>query len=314
MLLGASMRAIGTEYGAEPFERLAILPGAVFGGLSAARLAILGGVWTAALASSVVLAHGKSAGPLPLPIALWRHRYALLTAGLTLLYFVFPMAIGGTTLLAHRFLPGACVCLLVACAGRTTPLASIILAAASPLVLVGVELPAFVAADARYRKLDHVIAQIPRNVAVAQLDLTPRSPGHVAPVVAAAGRVLAERGGRMLFAMTDTPPNPVYMAPGLGWNEPVGRLVQTPYAFFPAYDLTRFSYLLERNEDAGERPLVALALAPEAELVIEDGEWSLFRSRLPVVALDAPDRPVPSPPPETLGARVVSLRDSAAAR
>jgi hypothetical protein len=42
-LLGASMRAIGTEYGAEAIDRLAILPGAVFGGMSSGRVAAIGG-------------------------------------------------------------------------------------------------------------------------------------------------------------------------------------------------------------------------------------------------------------------------------
>ena len=118
----------------------------------------------------------------------------------------------------------------------------------------------------------------------------------------------------MLFAMTDMPPNPVYVRPGLSWNEPVQRLVQAPYAFMPAHDLTFFSYLLERNESAAARDLVARALAPEAELVAQDGEWRLFRSRLPVADLATPDRPLPSPPPETLAARIALLRasDSAA--
>ena len=309
-LLGANMRAIGTEYGAEPFERIAILPGAVFGGLSPGRLALLGGIWVAAVASSALAGRRRSAGRLPLAIATWRNRYALLAAVLALLYLVFPMALGGTTLLAHRFLPAACLCLLVACAGRTSHVLPAAIAAASPLVMLGVELPAFFASDARYRALDRIIAYVPADVALAQLDLTPRPPGHVAPVVGAAGRVLAERGGRMLFAMTDMPPNPVYVRAGLSWNEPVQRLAQAPYAFMPAHDLTLFSYLLERNESGAARDLIARALAPEAELVAAEGEWSLFRSRLPVADLATPDRPLPSPPPETLAARIALLRAS----
>ena len=108
----------------------------------------------------------------------------------------------------------------------------------------------------------------------------------------------------MLFAITDTPPNPVYIPPDLRWSEPVARLVQTPYAFMPSYDLTRFSYLLERNENPVARAGVARALAPEAELLASEGEWSLFRSRLPTVPLTARDAPLPSPPPETLADRL----------
>jgi hypothetical protein len=313
-LLGASMRAIGTEYGAEAIDRLAILPGAVFGGMSSGRVAAIGGVWIGAAAASALFGKRGRARRFPPREALWRHRYAVLAAGLVVLYFVFPMSVGGTTLLAHRFLPPACACVAVACARRATPLPAIVLAATSPIVMLAVEARDFIAADAEYRSLDHLIALVPRDVAVAQLDLTPREPGHVAPVPAPAGRALAERGGRMLFAMIDTPPNPVYVAPGLSWNEPVLRMVTAPYNFMPAYDLTRFSYLIARNDSEAQRALVLHALAPEAEQVGEDGRWTLFRSRLHVVDLSAPDRPLPAPPPETLGTRIARMRAASAAR
>jgi hypothetical protein len=309
-LAGANMRAIGSDFGPAPLDRLTTLPGAVFGGMSAARLALIASVWVAALGSSAVLGLGRAMQPLPLRVALWRHRYALLTAALLVLYLVFPMALGGTTLLAHRFLPAACACLVVTCSSsaglhkRTIPLPTIALAIATPLVMLGVETRAFLASDTEYRALDPLIALIPKNAAVAQLDLTPRAPGHVAPVPGAAGRVLAERGGRMLFAMTDKPPNPLYVTRGLAWDESVARLVATPYAFMPTFDLTRFSFLLERNDNSAARAAVARALAPEAALVAESGPWSLFRSRLEVSAIAAPDHALPSPPPETLWARL----------
>jgi hypothetical protein len=313
-LIGANMRAIGSDFGSGPLDRLTSLPGAVFGGMSAGRIALVGSVWVAALVSSAALERGSPAPALPLRIALWRHRYALLTAALLVLYLVFPMALGGTTLLAHRFLPAACACLVVACAApasqreRATRLLTIALALATPLVMLGVEMRAFLASDTEYRALDALIELIPKNAAVAQLDLTPRAPGRVAPVPGAAGRVLAERGGRMLFAMTDKPPNPLYATRGLAWDEPVERLVATPYAFMPSYDLTRFSFLLERNENSAARSAVARALAPEAELVAESGPWTLFHSRLAVADIAAPDRPLPSPPPETLWARLVQAQ------
>jgi hypothetical protein len=320
-LVGANMRAIGTDFGADAMGRLAILPGAVFGGgISQARLGIVGGLWIAALASSAC-AGRRRVRRSPWRVRAWRHRYAALAAAFVALYFAFPMAVGGTTLLAHRFLPPACLCLIVACSNRPTDpgrdahratalLRSLLplLACGSTLAMLAVEMPSFVAADARYRALDRIIARVPRNVAVAQLDLTPRGGGHVGPIPAAAGRVLAERGGRMLFAMTDMPPNPVYVRADLRWDEPLLRMAHAPYAFMPAYDLTRFSYLLERNESDSQRALVASALAPEAEIVAEEGEWTLFRSRLAVVGLDTPGRALPSPAPETLGARVARRR------
>jgi hypothetical protein len=315
-LLPPDLRKLGSDFGPGPIERLATLPGAVFGGMSSSRLALIGGVWVVAAAASALLGRRTSERRLPLRVGLWRHRYVLLSAAFLVLYFVFPLTIARASLLAQRFLPAACVCIVVACARRTgarvgaseTPWPSypiaIALAAATPLVMLAVEMPAFVASDADYSALDRVIALTPRDVAVAQLDLTPRGPGHVAPVPGAAGRVLAERGGRMLFAITDMTPNPLYVKLGATWDEPVRRLVGNPYAFMPAYDLTRFSYLLERNENAGARAAVARAVAPEAELVAEAGAWSLFRSRLEIVSLDAPDGLLPSPSPETLGARL----------
>jgi hypothetical protein len=309
-LLGANMRAIGADFGPDPIERLALLPGAVFGGSSARQLVLVGGAWVGALGTSAFFAREREPRRAPWRVALWRGRYAVLALLFVTLYLVFPMSLGGTTLLAHRFLPPACACLIVACAGRSTRLASIALAVAAPLAMLVTELPAFVASDASYRALDRIIALIPKDVAVAQLDLSPRGVGHVAPVPGATGRVLAERGGRMLFAMTDMPPNPVYVRDGRAWNEPVLRMARAPYAFMPAYDFTRFSYLLERNDDATRRAHVARALEPEAALVAEADEWSLFRTRLPTVEVDAPDRPLPSPPPETLGARLARLRAS----
>jgi hypothetical protein len=301
-LLSDNMRAIGTSFGADPLHRLAILPGALFGALSSGRLAALSGV--SALAILASSAGRRRVRSLPLRPALWVHRYALLGVLFVALYLVVPTAIGGTTLVAHRFLPPACLCIVVAAASRRSRTPVAVFALLAPLVLVVSEAGAFESSDARYRALDRIILLLPKNAAVAQLDLSPRPSGHVAPVPGAAGRVLAERGGRMLFALTDTPPNPVYIRPDLRWSEPIARLAMTPYAFMPAYDFTRFRYLLERNEDPRARDAVARALAPEAELLSTEGEWSLFRSRLATVPLTDPDAPLPSPAPETLGARL----------
>ncbi len=308
-LVSPGMRIVGTYFGAGVGERLLGLPGAVFGGLGAARLVVVGGVWCAALFASAL---GRRPAPAaPLRVACWRHRYALLAATFVLLFLVFPMGVGGTTLVAYRFLPAACIGLVAACAARARSWPVVALSVAAPLAILGAEARDFVRADGSYRALDRIIALVPRDVAVAQLDLTPRGPGHVAPVPGAASRVLAERGGRMLFAMTDMPPNPVVVPEALRWNEPVRRLVATPYAFAPAHDLTRFGYLLVRDESPAMRPLVARALAPEAELVASEREWALFRSRLPTVPLTAPDGPLPEPPPETLAARVQRLLPAA---
>jgi hypothetical protein len=311
-LAGANMRHIGTYFGPNAAERLATLPGAVFGGLGASRLGILGGVWVTALVASAL---GKRTGAsLPARVAFWRYRYIVLAASFVVLYLTFPMAMGGATLLAHRFLPAACVCLVAACAARVPSRPVVALAIAAPIAMLGVEYKDFAKADRSYRALDRIIALVPRNVAVAQLDLTPRPPSHVAAVVGAAGRVLAERGGRMLFAFTDMPPNPVYVPRALQWNEPMQRMAASPFALMPAVDLTRFAYVLAYDEAPGMRPLVAQALEPEAELVASEGKWALFRSRLPTQPLTAPDGPAPDPATEMLAARINRLASQATSR
>jgi hypothetical protein len=304
-LASTHMDSIGTYYGADPMDRIAILPGAVFGGLGPMRLGIVGAVWVLALVASAI---GKGRGRADrVRVACWQGRYFVLAALFFLLYLTFPMAIGGTTLLAHRFLPGTCACLVVACAARARSWPVVLFAMAAPIAMLVAEGQDFAKTDRSYRALDRLIALVPRNAAVAQLDLTPRTPGHVAPVPGAASRVQAERGGRMLFAMTDMPPNPVYVPTALQWREPTQRLARAPYAFVPELDLTRFGYVLAYDESPAMRPLVAQALAPEAEILASEGSWSLFRSRLPTEPLTSPDERVPGPVAETLAYRIDHL-------
>jgi hypothetical protein len=184
------------------------------------------------------------------------------------------------------------------------------LAAVVALLVVAFEWGDASRADAGHRALDEIIERVPLGASVAQLDLTPRPPGRVAPVRGETGRVLAERGGRMLFAFTDMPPNPVYVPAPLQWNEPLLRLAHAPYAFMPAYDLRRFMFVLERNDSPKVASLVETALAPEAEVVARAGPWTLFRSRISTMPLESPDQALPTPAPETLADRVHRLADA----
>jgi hypothetical protein len=248
------------------------------------------------------------AGPRVVAAARERDPFAAVAAGCLLLYFVFPLALGGSTVLYQRFLPVACALSFVALAppeGSRLGAAAYVLAIAMPTAGLAMVLPSFVDAERRFADLDALLPCIEKNSAVAQLDLTPRRPSVVAPIPGAPARALAERGGRLLFSFTDAPTSPVVMAPGHQWNEPVLRMTHDPAAFVPAHDFHRFRYALVRqaSEARDLRRMLVGAMAPEGRLVAESGEWLLFESALPVVPLTSPDAPLPVPPPPSLGDR-----------
>ena len=346
-LLGAAMARTGSDYGLEPLDRLMILPGAVFGGAATANLSIeslfcllllAAAVWTRSREATDALEAVDAVDVIEAPrrgstgagdSVVRRHRFALLSLGFLGVYLLFPMTLGGSTLLAHRFLPPAFAFLLVACSPRdgsperlpagspaASPAGSRIsgwigaVALLAPLVVVALLWPTFLAADRRARDLDVVLSALPDDTSVAQLDLTPRPPGHVAPVPGLAARAQAVHGGRMLFAFIDQPPYPLYIRPDLRWNEPVERLATMPFAFLPSVDGHRFAYLLVLETDPRAESLLPDALTPEYEPVRAQGQWQLFRSTLAVDPVASPDRPLTEPPLDTLARRMNRLARS----
>jgi hypothetical protein len=279
-----------------PGERLANLPSSLFsaGPMSLALL-------LASVAAVGLLAAAAWRGP--------RDRGLLALGALCLaLYFVMPEALSGSTLVHARFLAPAFVLLtLGALPQRSQSPCGAPLVALLPVAMLGVTWHLFVTADRTYRDLDRVLARMDDGAAVAQLDLTPRGPSVVAPVVGAAARALAVHGGRLLFSFTDAPTYPVTMPAERRWDEPVMRMVETPFAFAPAYDLTRFRYVLAWSPVARLDKLVTQAMAPEARLVAHEGSWMLFESNLTLAAVDAPDAPFPEPAPVPLATRVKRL-------
>jgi hypothetical protein len=243
--------------------------------------------------------------PSRLELRLRDARFAILAALLLVLYFATPLSLAGSTLVHQRFLAPAFAVAALAAApwGSATPRWAPALGV-FPVAMLALTLGGFVAQDRSYRDLDAVLAQMEDGAAVAQLDLTPRGPGLVAPVVGAASRALAVHGGRMLFSFSDAPALPVKVPKRYQWNEPVLRLAPTPFAFIPAHDLLRFRYVLVYEKTrAMDAPLVT-AFAPEARLVTKAGPWLLFESTLSLVPLTAEDAPLPSPAPEPLADRV----------
>jgi hypothetical protein len=234
-------------------------------------------------------------------------RLGVLAAIAFALYLAMPLTLGGSTLIHQRFLAPAFALLVVALApARSAGLpvwAPVVLG--FPVAMVLWLLPAFADKDRMYRDLDVVLAEMKDASAVAQIDLTPRAPSAVAPVVGAGARALAVHGGRLLFSFTDAPQAPVAIARDAEWNEPVLRLANAPFAFMPAHDLTYFRYALVYQTEPRLAPALLAAFAPEAHLVTRKGPWLLFESDLPLVALTAHDGTLPTPPPETLADRVL---------
>jgi hypothetical protein len=226
-----------------------------------------------------------------------------------LLYFTAPLSHAGPTLLYQRFLATALALLVVALAPPADArlgLVSRVLAGSVVAALLLTILPRFADAAGSFAALDRLIPEIAPGSAVAQLDLTPRPPSQVAPVAGAAGRVLAERGGRLLFSFTNIAASPVVTPSRTQWNEPQQRMVNDPWAFRPSLDFHRFRYALVRlaAPDAGLVRAVVRTMAPEGRLVDASGPWLLFESTLSLEPLTAPDAPLPVPAPSSLRDRL----------
>src|SRR5262249_46042557 len=125
--------------------------------------------------------------------------------------------------------------------------------------------------------------------------------------IALGNRVLADRGGRALHSFAEYPIAPAIVRKDARWDEETLRVYITPVNLRPAWDLTRFRYLLVRIPDAQRGALVDRALAPEGRLLAHEGAWWLFESTLPRVAIDAPNALPPAPPPPTIQERVSAL-------
>jgi hypothetical protein len=277
------------------------------------------GRWSAAmlLASLVVLAAFGFWGGASARFWWATRPWRFVSVGLACLagYLVVPEAFAGSTLVYHRFLAPAFVLLAVSAVAGCAPPRWIARAAwLLPVATIAILARGLLEADRSYRDLDAVLSRMEDGAATAQLNLAPRAPGVVAPVVGAGARALAVHGGRLLFSFTDAPTYPVTMPPDRRWNEPVLRMAMTPFAFAPAYDLTRFRYLLVWEPSTRVRAVLDEALAPEARRVAASGSWLLFESTLPVASIVDGERPLPTPPPVPLATRVKAAMAAHGAR
>jgi hypothetical protein len=277
-------------------QRLADAPGALFSLGGASVYMLLGSL--VGLAALGALSR-RASRDVP-----WR--FVALGGLAAMAYLFFPGTFYGSTLVHQRFLaPAFAIIVLVVLPKRgdvSSRLAPLVLLL--PLGMLAATWHFFTAADRSYRDLDVVLANMDDDAAVAQLDLTPRNPSSVAPVVGAGARALAVHGGRLLFSFTDAPTYPLTIPPSRRWDEPVRRLAMTPFAFAPSYDLTRFRYVLVWEPSVRIRGVLDEAFAPEARRVVAVGSWVLFESTLRDVSIVADYGALPSPPPVPLATRV----------
>lgn len=242
-------------------------------------------------------------------------RFVLLGASIFGLYLAAPYSFNGAQLVHQRFLaPAALVGLVALAAGPAHPDAPAgspappatraflgpLLAWVVPVAMLLVVWPDFVDSSVNYDALERLLAQIPKGAAVAVVDVDQERGARVYSVTTAQSRVLARSGGRVLYSLTDSTVAPVRIAPPYQWSEPSTRIMPDNLALRPAYDLTRFGSLLVHASRALDREVTARALEPFASLVDSSGEWSLFRSRLSVVPITAPEGRLPAPAPHTL--------------
>jgi hypothetical protein len=228
-------------------------------------------------------------------------------------YLAFPLTMrNGVMLVYQRWFQPAFAILAVAAAPRTlwAPRARIALLTALtvPVATLLAAWPPFADSDRAYRDLETLVDQVEPGSAVAKLDFLPEDQQQNYLLVNADGRILAERGGRLVYAFTDSPNSPVLLAPRYQWNESLLRTNLNSWWFMPQHDLRLYKYALFRTRDPFLASLVTFALSAEAEPIAEAGEWVLYRSKLPVVPPASPEPAMEDPRPDTIGARIAALR------
>ena len=253
------------------------------------------------------------------PVASLRERLSerrveLLAIAVFGLYLVGPFAFNGAMLVHERFLAPAFAIGAVAVArhvdlggplGRSGESALIrVFGAILPLAALSVQLPHYFDAARNYHDMERLFERITPNSSVAAVDLDKNQGGRPFTVASGLSRVLVRRGGRVLYSFSESTVAPVILAPRFQWNEPSARIMLDNTKFRPKHDFTRFRYLLLHSSNPGRIATVRAAVGEEASFVAVTGEWALFESRLPVVPLDAPDVPLPTPRPETLARRL----------
>jgi hypothetical protein len=240
-----------------------------------------------------------------------RYRWELFALALFAAYLAFPLTLNSATLVYQRWFPPAFATLVLVAAprdlwirpARISRLITVLL----PLATLLVTWPSFADSGRAYQKLEELLPFIEPGSAVAGLDLGPGDPTRTFSLGPSVGRVLAERGGRLDFAFTDSPISPALMPKSYRWNEAAMRVGFDCWAFRPEQDFKSFRYVLVRTSDANVAALAQIVLAPEGRFVATAGEWVLFESTLPVISPLSPPLHTPKPPPDPLRERAAQL-------
>jgi hypothetical protein len=293
---------VGDVVFTSPLARARELPETIFGSypmpvLLALSVLFAGAVWATLRAES-----SNHVAP-SLRARLWNQRFALAGAGMLLGYFVAPSQAVGVTMLHSRFasyawalvLPGSCAGLgFTVTSGRgarVAPRLAPLAAVASLLALLVVAMPAFAQSHQLNVAFDRVIAKMDRGQASLVSRLHPRAADDLFTAVSC-GRVLAMRGGRCQFDFTRTSISPVRISEPLLWKR-VGN-GEDPDGVaelrLPG-DLHAYRYVVLCCATDAERDDYAKVLAPYATLVTSDDGWLLFESKLPRIAVNAPEPP-----------------------
>lgn len=314
-LMTPSTRAVGTTW--QPLlAKLASLAGIVVPASELPVRLAMCGLCALALGAFYWLRAKERSGRAPLVAGarakLLRYRWEIVAAVGLAAYFAFPISLGTATFVAERWFPPAFAVAAAVAAPRDVWVrrarVATLAAFALPVATLFAAVASFVDSDEQHRSLEKLMAYIEPGSAVAELDLGPGDPLRNYSLGPAYGRVMAERGGRLVYSFTESPVSPVMIRPELQWNDALRRVAYNTWKFRPAHDFRLFRYVLLRTQDpelAREATFVAL---PESDFVAEAGEWVLLRSKLAVIPPASPEPPMESPEPEAMDDRIHALR------
>jgi hypothetical protein len=288
--------------------KLTMLGDYLFGAVGAVPELLVGMLTVGALAAAIFSRRASGQRAASPDGRLVRGRFGWLAAALLLAYFVSPFAVGAGGYVDARFLPPAWMVGVVAVAraapARLPSLARGIFACV-PLAWLAVVWPAFADSDREQRWLADLYPHVKRASAVAVMAVGDEG-GQPYLHASAGNRLLAERGGRVLYSLVEAPRAPVLIARRCRWDDAVSRLYGGGIeAMVPPFDATRFRYLLLRipGDDLARETI--RALAPDYRVEAVAGAWVLLESTHPTVPLDAPDA-TPPPGVATLAERIQS--------